>query len=569
MRSLSLFLGLCWALSALASAAIAEDQKPRPVIREIPTEVLEIRVVEKEYTAGKRWDRTPGATLPRPEPQPRESRPLELGGRLTPQEGLPISRGGDPDSGFESTDMATASLATPASPSAAVGTTHIVDVAAGSMNIFDKSGMLLSQNSVTNFFSNLSPAGLVSPRTYYDHFYDRFFILAVDGTHLYIGGSSTSNPLDLWYVSKIPTLLQNFDPDGPAGPAVPGIYQATSPAVGFEPNQIYVSFVMKDTGGSSAEGTTVWNIWKDSPSGGLYGGGFLTINAAIRPFSLNNDYGREVPLTPVRFMEEFIEVSNRGMLFLGYSGMQSGGGALLQVFWIETIGAAISKAEVPLGNIDSGGLNLPTAPQKGSSARLNTGTRIIYDAVWQADELWFVTGVSPPTGIDSGEATVHWIKLPIDQPLLLGEIEQGNISGDEIVPDAHTYFPSIAINSAGKVGVGYSLSAPEFEVSSFFTFLGNGCDAGVVLAPSLIRRGMDAFVYSGNPWGLHSSTSVDPASDNCFWAFNAHAIARDGSAPAGSQGRWGTAHRRFCNNLDVIFRDNFETGTTAAWCGQS
>ena len=561
-----LFLGVSLAVILSPLTTIAQSPVALAEAGAMKTEVLEIEVIEKKFTIGKRWDQTPGATLPKQDPQVQNTHFTDLGGHLVQRENPPAA-GGDPDSGFDSSDMEAASLAAPANPTAAVGPSHIVDVAAHRMNIFDKSGTLLTLNTLANFFSNLSPpSALVSPRLFYDHFRDRFVILAVDDTHLYIGASASGDPVANWYVAKIPTFLQNFDPDGPNGPTPPGSYKATSPAVGFEPNQIYVSFVMKDANGvSSEEATTVWNIWKDSASGGFYGGGFVTINAAIRPFSHNNYYGREVPLTPVRFMGEFVEVADRGMLLLGYSGMQSGGDALLQIFWVETIGPTISKTEVLLGSIDNVGGILPTAPQNGSSARVNTGSRLIYDAVWSDGFIWLVTTINPITGVDSGEATVHWVKIRATQPLAHLVDAQDDISGNEVVPDAHTFFPSIAVNSAGKVGIGYSLSAPDLEVSSFFTFPGVQC-AGVAVAPSLLRRGEDAFVFSGNPWGSYSSTSVDPANDNCFWAFNAHALTRDTSAPPGSQGRWGTAHRRFCDNPNVVFHDDFESGLTSSWC---
>lgn len=143
-------------------------------------------------------------------------------------------------------------------------------------------------------------------------------------------------------------------------------------------------------------------------------------------------------------------------------------------------------------------------------------------------------------------------------------LKQGNISGDEVVPNAHTYYPSLDVSPDGVVAIGYSLSATNFELSSLLSFLGPRCGVSdVAQAPDFLRRGATVWLGAGGRWGDYSDTVWD--SGTCFWSHNAHPIV--GPNPASAT--WQTSVGKFCIDPSLVFRDGFESGTTAGWCSAS
>lgn len=465
-------------------------------------------------------------------------------------------------------DVATGtSLSAGPAPTIAVGLNHLVAVTSQGISGFTKAGSLVMTSTLPGFFNS---ATATEPRIIWDSKYQRYVLIALDvdfqtpDADLLVGVSDDADPAGNWFVVKIPTYLPTFDPDGP-GPRPAGPHLPSNPMIGMEANQIYVSFAMRTPGSSAFDGTAVWNLWKwttigPPPMGGLYSGsGTTTIQAGLRPFSVGNDYGNEIPLTPIIIEGESPAgggFANRGIFLAGYSGKTFSGAPTLQVFWVGTVGPTVNKMLVPLGiSDDLNAASLPGAPQPGTAVLVPTGNRTVQSAVWQEGKMWLTTMVVPSSGSDAGQATACWVRIlaPATSGLTLDN--SGLVSGDELVDDTYTFNASIAVTLGGTVGVGFSAAASQLPLSSMVAFIGPWCDQPEVqLAPDFLRLGSSS--WAGSFWGPVSGTGVD---GDCIWVHNAHAAT-------GGGGSWTSSVGKFCREPGLVFKDGFETGGSNSWC---
>ncbi len=109
--------------------------------------------------------------------------------------------------------------------------------------------------------------------------------------------------------------------------------------------------------------------------------------------------------------------------------------------------------------------------------------------------------------------------------------DQGRVSD----PDLWFYFPSIAVNSNGDIGLGFSGSSSSTFASCYFTARKSSDSAGTTAAPFVYQSG--ASKYTQNRWGDYSMTSVDPNDGITFWTVQEFA--------AGTSGQFGTAWASF------------------------
>lgn len=451
-------------------------------------------------------------------------------------------------------------------PTIAVGPGHIVTVSSQGISAYTKAGSAVILPLALPVFFNSNTA--TEPRVIWDSTYSRYVVIALDvdfqapDADLLAAVSDDADPSGNWFMLRVPTYLPAFDPDGP-GPRPAGPHVPSNPMIGMEENQIYISFEMRTPNAPAFDGTAVWNLWKwtnvtPSPAGGFYSGsGTTTIQAALRPFSVGNDYGNEVPLTPVTIngSSPAGSFANRGIYLAGYGGKTFSSAPTLQVFWVSVVGPSVSKMLVPLGISDNVAMALPGAPQPGTATLIPTGKRNVYSATWEADQIWLTTMVVPATGPDAGEATASWlwIDAPTTSGLTLGE--SGTVSGDELVDDTYTFNASIVRSNTETVGVSFSAAASQLPLSSLVSFIGPFCnEPNVQLAPDFLRVGTSS--WAGSLWGPVSGIGAD---GNCIWSHNAHATP-------GGGGSWTSSVGKFCREPGLVFKDGFETGKPNGWC---
>jgi hypothetical protein len=198
----------------------------------------------------------------------------------------------------------------------------------------------------------------------------------------------------------------------------------------------------------------------------------------------------------------------------------------------------------------------PNATQLDSKFKINTGDVRFLDAIWRDNTLWVVFTINPISGVNQGQATVHWVRCRT-AGFNVSEEAQGDVGGEDVAPGTHTYFPSVAVNSKGLVAFGYSASSPT-------TFAGSYISVGTSEQSFVAKSGLAPYVRvfggDGNRWGDYSSIAVDPTDDS-FWSFNAFADTRGTVDSSGDDGRWGTAWGRWA--CGVRFFIGFASNTLA------
>ncbi len=131
-------------------------------------------------------------------------------------------------------------------------------------------------------------------------------------------------------------------------------------------------------------------------------------------------------------------------------------------------------------------------------------------------------------------------------------------------PDSdNRWVPSAGIDSAGNIGIVYSVSSATTAPSIRFTGRSPGDPAGTLRVESSCVEGGGAQTGTTR-WGDYASVSVDPEDGCTFWATTEY-------IPTNTSFTWVTrvCSFRFASCATDIFTDGFESGDTAAWSSSS
>lgn len=131
-------------------------------------------------------------------------------------------------------------------------------------------------------------------------------------------------------------------------------------------------------------------------------------------------------------------------------------------------------------------------------------------------------------------------------------------------PDSkHRWMPSIAMDKAGNIGLGYSLAeaASTTYASVAYTSRVDTDPLGTLPGGEVVlQAGGGRQTHTANRWGDYSTMSVDPADDCGFWYTQEY---YGSTSSASWQTRAGAFTMADCTNL--IFKDRFEAGNDDAW----
>jgi len=124
------------------------------------------------------------------------------------------------------------------------------------------------------------------------------------------------------------------------------------------------------------------------------------------------------------------------------------------------------------------------------------------------------------------------------------------------------WMPSIAMDGAGNIAIGYSkVNDTSVFPSIYYATRSPGDALGTLQTEALHIAGGGNQTHSANRWGDYSSMEVDPLDDCTFW-YTTQYIENTGSAPW--QTRVGAFQVEGCTGT-VFFKDGFESGDTSAW----
>ncbi len=138
--------------------------------------------------------------------------------------------------------------------------------------------------------------------------------------------------------------------------------------------------------------------------------------------------------------------------------------------------------------------------------------RLAYRNFGSHESLVVSHSVDPGTG----QSGIRWyeIRSPGSSPTVF---QQGTFAPSDT---SYRWMPSIAMDKAGDIAVGYSESSSTVAPSIFYTGRQASDPAGTMESEAPILNGAFSQTSGLSRWGDYSAMSVDPADDCTFWYTN-------------------------------------------------
>lgn len=419
----------------------------------------------------------------------------------------------------------------------AAGPAHLMTMLNSQVRIQSKNGADLGTVSLETFWT--AGTGLsgdpFDPKLVYDHLSGRW-LAVVDAnpnsadSQVWFAISDTADPTGTWSFYSFPAHT--------GGGAKTW---ADFPALGVNGTWIAITNNMfRVSGFPTFRGAKMWVIDKAT----ALAGGTLTVT--VFPTGFDTAGGVDgFTLQPALTFD----VSEPKLYIVDNSGWSSGGVFLLRLSEISGTGPSPTWAPVGGGPFPGTGLffvendfdfSQIDAAQLGTTKRIETNDPRILAAVFRQARLWTThTGGLPKGAVD--RTAVLWYELdPALLPTTGDPIVQSGVVDGGV--DVHHFFPSIAVNGAGEVALGFSRSDPTRHVEAVFTGRAPADPPGSLGVLSVLKPGEDSYEKdfgSGRiRWGDYSATVVDPGNDRTFWTIQEFAALDVG--PNANDDRWGT-----------------------------
>lgn len=446
----------------------------------------------------------------------------------------------------------------PPDPIGAAGPAHLVSVVNTSIEWHTKTGVQQNSQSLASFFASESPlTGTFDPKVIYDQFENRFLVVTMERVEvadgqdpgnvstIFIAVSDDSDPNGMWHFNSIN-----------AKEVIGGSDHWTDyPGFAVDEEAVYVTANMFSHVARTFGGTRLWIIDK-GVSSGFYAGGVASANRFDFPF-LASTFA--ITSQPAHIFGA-PPPGNVGTFLVQYSGLTSATEEFLNIIRVDDpLGTpSFSQQFVNVGDIDNTAAGMPDAPQSGTSTTIETNDRRALNAVWRDNSLWATAQVVPGSGSDAGQATAHWWEIDTTNLATLNVVQQGDVGAEDIASGTYTFFPSIAVDQNGNMGIGFAASAASIFPGAYYTGQEATDPLGTVQPTSTLAAGLDFYVrtFGGprNRWGDYSGLSIDPSDGETFWVFNGYALTR-GTISGGEDGRWGT---RFGSFTFAVCQGDFE-----------
>ncbi|MCB0669498.1 MAG: hypothetical protein KDC80_26925 [Saprospiraceae bacterium] len=433
----------------------------------------------------------------------------------------------------------------PPDPHGAVGLNHVVNVVNTSLEWYTKAGTIQNSQSLQSFFS--SPTNTFDPKVLYDQYSDRFLVVTmeVDGrddmntgndvSTIYIAVSKTADPNSGWWKASYSAVTMISGNNT----------WADYPGFAIDEEAIYVAANMfafngepfgTDPDFTSFGGVRLWII----PKSGIYSGGALG-QSIYDPYS-----GGGIAVTTQPAHTFGTTPTGLGTYLIGYNGISDGTNEFIQSIRVDNPLSAptFNLSYVGLGDLETNPMPVPDAPQMGSATLIDAGDSRALNAVWRDGKIALCF-----TYNSGGEATAHWVLLTASGGAP-GFSDQGDVGGEDVATGAHTFYPSVALNQNGDLGIGFALSAPTLYAGAYYTGRASGDASGMTDPVKVLKAGVAPYVrtFGGtrNRWGDYSATVVDPSDDVSFWVYNEYAMTQGTMTMMPNEdGRWATAYGKF------------------------
>ena len=395
----------------------------------------------------------------------------------------------------------------------AAGPVNVVAVSNSVINIYDKSGNLLSSETLATLFSPLGTVatqdGIFDPKVVYDPYIGRFWLYTVSENDalfrstMLIGISNSDDLSAGWWIYALDATL-----DG----ATPTNNWCDYPQVGFDAQAVYFSCNMFSLPSAAPTST-----FQGSKIRILLKSELINHNANVWYdfFNLTNAGDLSFTVAPA-IMHSAATLD--GEYLVNAQGAGAAGNAL-SVWHITNVqnccngsalGPDLAGALVPVGPFNTP----PAAQQSGGATPVDTGdTRLLF-STWQDGHL--STGRNDNCnngGVNSSCATFD--ELDVTNFPTVGVINDWALTSTD--PGVAYYYPAVEQNANGDKAMVYSRSGPAEFVGTDFVGIPNSntCTYCLDGAESTLAPGAGPYVRIDptsnlNRWGDYFSASADP-----------------------------------------------------------
>lgn len=465
--------------------------------------------------------------------------------------------------GFEDNNTLAGSYFIPPDPIGVAGLDHVVAVGNVLIEWRDKSGANLTRQSLQSFFG--AATATFDPKVIYDQHAQRFVVITLERdfnlsqSRILVAVSQTADPNLGWNFITINSKLNFFNP----AVGATADHWADYPGLAIDDGAIYITNNMFTFSSNTFGDARLWILHKGLGTGGFYDGGVATWGV-YDPNPTSGPAPTEVfTLQPSHVFGPNPASDSVFLTAAGWSNDFSlGNGSGAEYLYITRVDNPLTSPSfnaqfLSVNNIENAITSMPDAQQAvcpplanevtPNNLAVETNDRRSLHSVWRNNELWVTAQTVPEVGPDAGQATAHWWRVDTSSisPLVL--LDQGDVGAEDLGPQTSTFFPSIAVNGAGDMAIGFAASNESIFPGAYYTGRRATDPAGQVDPTSVLAAGQDCytrtFCASRNRWGDYSGSSVDPADDATFWIFNEYAIERGSPTVCNSlyeYGRWST-----------------------------
>jgi hypothetical protein len=127
----------------------------------------------------------------------------------------------------------------------------------------------------------------------------------------------------------------------------------------------------------------------------------------------------------------------------------------------------------------------------------------------------------PGTNVD--RIGVQWLKLRVEPGGALSYYQHGRIFDPAPTSATYYYFPSLAVNCASDILLGFSGSSSNLYISAFSNWRPA---AGLIFDPPVMFREGTGH-YPSDRWGDYSFTCVEPTDSPSFWTVQQFSLPGD------------------------------------------
>ena len=404
----------------------------------------------------------------------------------------------------------------PPSGHGTAGPHHLVLSDNGKLIVQSKSGVVVSSQTLLNFWDAALPAAdfrsTAWPRIHFDPITQRYIATALGTTSnrvvirvsppqffALVAVSETDDPTGPW---KKYAFNLNTDAASPLRPVI-GVNVTQT---GFSHRWIALTLVATNLG--AADGCHLYVFEKND-----------LINNAVTPTTVTR-FGK-VANNPVSPMVPNLNTAQDDLYFLE-SRFGDGG-----IFY--SLGEVTDKGGPVLGavssrNIATPYLHLPSTfpfhPQSGTSDKISASKSEIQSLIFDGTSLWSaqtVYGLSPTR---SAIQWHHW------NPVNLADFDAGVL---EDLTGANMYdYPSLSVTPLGDVLIGFTRFSGTTFPSAGYAFRAANDPAGTLQKPEIYKVGLAPYHPLGagaNPWGYFSTTALDPSDGHSLWTLQNYAEA--------------------------------------------